>query len=383
VVARCHRTRDAAFFAQGPDFSPPLRLLAAALADVLLQALPPDAAVVRLCQWADAPGGAVAIDELPCADGREALEAGLLRCLPGTLLCPGAAALLVYSAVLTRGAATVREDAKWGASRGSLVVGPMHTCSMELVSLLCGGRADPDVLAYDPATQRRRSAWVRAKAPVEAAGPAPAWLLPHGSLGVGLLSQSEREAQQPVADDLKSPAFPVWLLHGGDHFTTLFSADPPLGDSLGDTPRYPLVEGSVVGAATAWHWNGLPPAGPRMALLSLAPPAKDGKDGKPAALAAAKPAPETIRTTYKKPKEGEVRTSGYTATTASVGVLPVYQSALWVQNVLACLFSACDLDPVRACAGRGRGSGAPRRQGSTAERRGGVALRGRPRGEGG
>lgn len=39
---------------------------------------------------------------------------------------------------------------------------------------------------------------------------------------VGILSFSELESNVPVCDSLKSPTLPVWILHGGDHFTTLF-----------------------------------------------------------------------------------------------------------------------------------------------------------------
>jgi hypothetical protein len=195
----------------------------------------------------------------------------------------------------------------------------MRTCGMELVSLLCSGRADPDVLAYDPATQMRRHAWVRPKEAEtslsHSLGDVAAW---YGALGVGLLSQSEREAQQPMADDLKSPLVPVWLLHGGDHFTTLFSCDPPAAVSdaaaseaaTAPAATYPLVDGSAVGSAKLWHWNGLPPAGPRMALLALAPPHDDDDDaygkGNGRALGVAKPAPETMASPYRKPKRGEV-----------------------------------------------------------------------------
>ena len=49
----------------------------------------------------------------------------------------------------------------------------------------------------------------------------------------------------------------MWVLHGGDHFTLLISANgKPLSDQAGAT--HELL-----------HWNGLPPAGPRMATFAL------------------------------------------------------------------------------------------------------------------
>lgn len=84
---------------------------------------------------------------------------------------------------------------------------------------------------------------------------------------VGLLSLSELESSIPVCDSLKSPRQPVWVLHGGDHYTVLFAAadglpaataaaDDDGAEDAGDAAAEPMM---------LMHYNGLPPAGPRMA----------------------------------------------------------------------------------------------------------------------
>jgi len=41
--------------------------------------------------------------------------------------------------------------------------------------------------------------------------------------GIGILSYSTYELKIPIHESLMSPKYPVWILHGGDHFTVLFS----------------------------------------------------------------------------------------------------------------------------------------------------------------
>jgi len=164
VIAACHRRRIANFFSQGPHFKPPPALLASALADLLRCCLPStdsgdgtngathESAIVRVCYWAPekgsedskssgsssmGDGSAVKVIELdvaalesqsePPRSGRDtrndALAVALEPLLPGLLDVPGACALLVYSALLTRGAAGVRNDmAGAGTDAGATLV---------------------------------------------------------------------------------------------------------------------------------------------------------------------------------------------------------------------------------------------------------------------
>jgi hypothetical protein len=212
--------------------------------------------VVQVARWSNMPGGEVQLDEISKSD-----SATLLDVVYRSLCVPGGCILLVISAVCSRGCVTVqRELSKEGTS--SLILAPTNICAMELVSLLLCGRATSNILAYDSITQVKQPAWST-------------------QLGVGLLSTHESDGQ-PLADDLKSPQTPVWLLHGGDHFTVLFVTDrvSNLNQGFSDQIFY--------------HWNGLKPGGPRMAKLSIS------------CESARNVAPSVMKSTYHKPKVGEV-----------------------------------------------------------------------------
>ena len=99
------------------------------------------------------------------------------------------------------------------------------------------------------------------------------------------------QAGQPLADGLKNPSTPVYLLHGGDHFTTLFRVNPAAGED-GAAAAATATAGEGAAAAgegegegeggdpppvTWYHYNGLPPGGPRMATLEIT--AKGGVAG--------------------------------------------------------------------------------------------------------
>lgn len=98
---------------------------------------------------------------------------------------------------------------------------------------------------------------------------------------VGILSSGR--AGVPIADGYMNPKRPIWLLHGGDHFTLLFGTDET------------ALEAETKATTTLYHWNGLPPAGPRMATITLGRGAK-----------AAAPAPEKHEESYVKPWKGEI-----------------------------------------------------------------------------
>jgi len=98
----------------------------------------------------------------------------------------------------------------------------------------------------------------------------------------GMLSFQELETGLPLADSLKSPANSVWILHGGDHFTLLFSSlTAPLkisttaikANTSSDTGGLGDESAKIVGKdLDMWHWNGLPPAGPKLTRLAVNSP---------------------------------------------------------------------------------------------------------------
>ena len=60
-----------------------------------------------------------------------------------------------------------------------------------------------------------------------------------------MLSYAETETGIPLCDALKTPKHPVWVIHGGDHFTLAFCS------------AYPADEKEV--SFEMYHWNGLQP----------------------------------------------------------------------------------------------------------------------------
>jgi len=183
-----------------------------------------------------------------------------LRLRAGDFCGPGGVIDLLYSAVLTRGPELLRREALAAGGELPLVTQAFSCwlCTTELLSLMLRGSAAGNVGAFC-GDGRRNGSWDGAR--------------------VGLLSTSEQQTGVPVADALKSPSCPVWILHGGDHFTVAWAtAMPP--DSAG--AQFVLS-----------HWNGLPPGGPRLAQLTVLAPH------------GAKAGPQEVPKFYK-PRPGEV-----------------------------------------------------------------------------
>jgi len=180
----------------------------------------------------------------------------------GSYMGPGGLIDIMYSAFFTRGPEQVKKDAL-----GSGCELPLISCAFEswlgnteLISLLLRGKADGNVGAFN--AMGGQNAWGK-------------------SLGIGMLSKIETEVNIPLCDALKNPEYPIWILHGGDHFTTAWSGKMP-----------PREKGA---SFELWHWNGLPPGGPRLANLRII--AEGGTSDK---------APEKHKPTYYKPIPGQL-----------------------------------------------------------------------------
>lgn len=156
--------------------------------------------------------------ELPV---EELAVASHLKTMIPSLKGPGGVVQFCYSAVLTRGLEKVRAESVLDGGRPPLIVGPHSLCSTELMGLLMFGIARGNVGAYDGADGMKIK-----------------WR-PKGE--VGMLSRDEIDMGIPLADELKDPSKPVYVIHGGDHFTLLWATN-------------------VVGdAVDFFHWNGLSP----------------------------------------------------------------------------------------------------------------------------
>jgi hypothetical protein len=99
-------------------------------------------------------------------------------------------------------------------------------------------------------------------------------------LKVGLLSFAEVETGIPICDELKSPVNPVWIVHGGDHFTLLMAEKHP--------PADPDVWFELM------FWNALPPG---RTFQTLKVYSETGP---------CPPAPNKLKRKWFKPRAGEI-----------------------------------------------------------------------------
>ncbi|CAE8728481.1 unnamed protein product, partial [Polarella glacialis] len=228
ILANQH-SRDIAEIDVGPDAT------AKAILDILLRCRPQDGAVLRLVRpqqpGAYQPGAELDVTEFSVAAAAE------VRSRIGAFQGPGGIIDLVYSAVFTRGFDLVKQEAL--SEGGELPLVPLAfncwLCSMELMSLLLRGCAKGNVGAF-----------------CADGSPNTSW---EGVTPIGILSRKEKETGIPMADSLKSPPSPVWVLHGGDHFTVAWARSSPPADAGAQFALY--------------HWNGLPPGGPRLAEMAI------------------------------------------------------------------------------------------------------------------
>ena len=177
--------------------------LLTALARILLRCRSGGAGPVVLAKWASSSdvGGEVATESIDGVAAADELSSRLSPLLP-SFKAKGGCVLFCYSCILTHGVDAVKSEANRDGGGVPLVSGPFALCGTELISLLLGGVARCNVGAYDPASG--------AKVTWRTAG------------DVGLISADELESGVPVCDVLKSPLKPVYVMHGGDHFTVLW-----------------------------------------------------------------------------------------------------------------------------------------------------------------
>jgi len=114
----------------------------------------------------------------------------------------------LYSLILTRGVENVQNDMLVGNKKNdtNLIVGNWALCSQALVNLCLIGQALPEV---DDDTMSRYT----------------------NEIDIGFLTYEEVEnmtfgsGYTLLTDRFKHPTYPIWVLHGGDHYTTLFGFD--------------------------------------------------------------------------------------------------------------------------------------------------------------
>jgi len=313
VIAQCHLQEIQAFYDQGPSFVPPPQLIAETLKNILIQNIDlSNNQMIHIAKWDNEN---IIIDEIDINNPM------LYDVLLKNLYCKGGCILLIVSILLTKeNIIEIKQDMLREGGISSLITPITYLCSMELISLILCGKIISNILAYDPITKIKQPAW---SSPTTAISTSTS-----SSLGVGLLSTHEYDGQ-PLADDLKNPLCPVWILHGGDHFTVLFSSEPtsttPIKTTSTTTPSTTpsstsLSSSTPQGAAAAeeeedvekqspshiilpgpftnklfYHFNGLRPNGPRMSLLKVT-----------TLQSIASIAPNKMVMKYRKPLRGEI-----------------------------------------------------------------------------
>jgi hypothetical protein len=244
------------------NVEPKDELLAEAMAAVLLRARSNNQLFCQVVEWTGEVGGAVNLIEVPEAK----VEQHILNNI-STLKVRGGCVLFLYSLIHTRGIDQIKKDIVKDGGELPLVYGMNWLCTTELMGILICGQAKGNVSAYNTTGDRMTYA--------------------NGvnNFGIGLLSNIEIEgAGVPVNDVLKCPQYPIYILHGGDHFTLLFDLE-----ARNEEEREKNVPFEM------FHWNGLPPLGPRMCKLSIiAPSGARAKN------------PEKYEATFYKPEAGEI-----------------------------------------------------------------------------
>jgi len=203
----------------------------------------------------------------------------LVRCVLKMLVNPGGVILLLYSVVMTRGVHKVWEEAGNTAKLTpsmqqeeemavfqTLVVmeGGWPFCEQSLVNLFLTGQASADLDPKDDCaigfltyTENLRPSDVMSGAP---------WSDP-----------------TVVGPKYKTPTTPIWVLHGGSHYTVLMARskgllklpDPNNAATKDNAESHRIrrhrrvPSGGMEGEFVLEHYNGLPPGGPRLVKLFM------------------------------------------------------------------------------------------------------------------
>eukprot|EP00759_Apiculatamorpha_spiralis_P006217 PhF_6_TR13645/c0_g1_i1/m.21883 len=189
---------------------------------------------------------------------------------------------LVEVIVATKGEEAIRKE----TDEIPLIYGPHWLCSSSLMTLLLTGNAHGNFSAYEVTGTKRNFYPSTGRYP---------------KLRPGILSSDEKASGVPLADDLKNTPSMIWILHSGDHFTTMRLKE--------DGRSFEL-------------FNGLPPGGPRHATVCI----RDGDITTPSI------APEVHRETFRKTRPGYAEDIVQAQKTPGTGR---YEFTSWTFEVIA------------------------------------------------
>lgn len=215
------------------------------------------------------------LEVVECATTAQ-LEA-LVRCVLQMLVGPGGVVLLLYSVVITRGLHKVWEETGNTAKLTPSLHGDDDVASFHTLVVLEGG--------WPFCEQSLVNLFLTGQATAE--------LDPKEDCAIGFLTYTENLRPPDVTGNwsdptvvgskYKTPTTPIWVLHGGSHYTVLMArskgllklADPNIAAQKDDTEsqrirRHRRVpSGGMEGEFVLEHYNGLPPAGPRLVKLFM------------------------------------------------------------------------------------------------------------------
>ncbi|KRX00636.1 UBA-like protein [Pseudocohnilembus persalinus] len=145
----------------------------------------------------------------------------------------GGIVLFLYSLVLTKGLDKIKEEVSKSGGELPLIVRPFNICVTDLIMLMISGEANGNVGDFSQFSNEK--------------------IQVNNRLGIGLLTSVVHQMNIPINDALLTPQNNVFILHGGEHFTVMFTLEKDLSKEQ--------IE--------FYQWNGLKPGGPRMCKFLL------------------------------------------------------------------------------------------------------------------
>ncbi len=189
---------------------------------------------VKLCLWeSTASVGKTIVKAIPCEKVKETIQENLTA-----FVGKGCLLLLIFSCIETREEKHIKNDILSSGGELPLIVGSNLLCTPELVMLLLSGRAISVIDEHSEIDNVINN------------------VLDH--VDVGIISTCEKLPRFSIHKTLKSTTRLAWILHSQDHFTMLFRSMNTSIDPQSNNLYY--------------HYNGLPPGGPRMCRITIEVP---------------------------------------------------------------------------------------------------------------
>eukprot|EP00801_Mesodinium_rubrum_P002550 Mrub_02550.p1 GENE.Mrub_02550~~Mrub_02550.p1 ORF type:complete len:532 (+),score=96.92 Mrub_02550:3-1598(+) len=153
----------------------------------------------------------------------------------------GGILLIIYTVIINKGTDLIKKEILQGQGNPPMIEKPNYICNTDLMVLLMSGNACGNVGAYTAFGGD--------------------FIIDTSKLGIGMLSYSVYDAKIPMNQGLMTPKYPVWIMHGGDHFTVGFI-------SLKDTQilTHDMPSGCYF---YMYHYNGLKPNGPKLSKIKI------------------------------------------------------------------------------------------------------------------